>query len=56
MSKPRDEKTAARCYIKVCEEQREILIDLMVQNESMTLREACDILNLNYESARAIWS
>ena len=44
-----------RTYVKVSDEQRSILIDLMEQNEHITVRDAAALLNINYESTRAIW-
>ena len=44
-----------RSYDKVSDEQREILIDLLSQNEHVNIREASDLLQINYESAKSIW-
>ena len=50
--------TAARQrnYVKVSDDERELLIDLMEANDHITLKEACILLNLKYESAKAIWT
>ena len=45
-----------RAYVKVSDEQRSILIDLMSQNEHITIREASDLLCMNFESAKSIWN
>ena len=49
-------KTAARKYVKVSDDQRSMLIDLMHQNDHVTIRDASDLMNINYESAKAIWT
>lgn len=36
--------------------QREILIEVLLQNEHITLRDASNLVNLNYESAKSIWT
>ena len=33
-----------------------MLIDLMSQDEQMTIRDASDLLQLNYDSAKTIWA
>ena len=44
-----------REYCKVTDEQRSILIDFIEQNEHISIREASDLLGLNYESSKSIW-
>ena len=46
---------AKASYVKVSDEQRELLIDLMEQNNGITLKEACKLVKLNYENAKVIW-
>ena len=50
------DRTQARAYVKVSDEQRSILIDLMLQNEHITIREASDLLCMKFESAKSIWN
>ena len=45
-----------RHYDRVSDQKRSILIDLMTQNEQVTIREAANLLQINYESAKSIWS
>ena len=55
-SKKTDSTKKSREYLRVPEEQRQLLIDLMSQNEHLTIRDASDMLQIKYESAKAIWS
>ena len=43
-------------YVRVSDEQRLLLIDLMSQNEHVTIRDASNLLKINYESAKSIWT
>ena len=58
--KSRGNQTAAalvqRSYDKVSDEQRELLIDLLSQNEHINIREASDLVQINYENAKSIWN
>ena len=45
-----------RNYVRVSDEQRSLLIDLMSQNEHITIRDASNLLKINYESAKSIWT
>ena len=45
-----------RHYVRVSDEQRSLLIDLMTQNEHITIRDASNLLQINYESAKSIWT
>ena len=45
-----------RGYMKVTDAQREVLIEVLLQNDHITLRDASNLVNLNYESAKAIWT
>jgi len=47
---------AARKYVKVTDDQRSILIDVMEQSRGITLKDACELLQMNYESCKAIWT
>ena len=38
------------------DDQRSILIDLMSQNENLTIRDASQLLQIKYENAKAIWT
>ena len=38
------------------DDQRSILIDLMSQNENLTIRDASHLLQIKYENAKAIWT
>ena len=38
------------------DEQRSTLIDLMSQNENLTIRDASHLLQIKYENAKAIWT
>ena len=42
--------------MRVSNEQRETLINLLESNPSLSLRNASEALSLNYESLRAIWN
>ena len=55
-SKKTDSAKKNRKYVRVTEEQRQLLIDLMSQNEHLTIRDATDMLQIKYESAKAIWT
>ena len=55
-SKKTDSAKKNREYVRVTEEQRQLLIDLMSQNEHLTIRDATDMLQIKYESAKAIWT
>ena len=46
---------AKASYVKVSDEQRELLIDMMEQNSGITLKDACQLLSLNYENGKVIW-
>ena len=48
--------TRQRSYVKVSDAQRQVLIELMLQNQNLTLRDASNITQVNYESAKAIWT
>ena len=43
-------------YNKVSNEQRDLLIDLLSQNDQIQITEAADLLSINYESAKSIWN
>ena len=45
-----------RHYVRVSDEQRSLLINLMSQNEHVTIRDASNLLQINYESAKSIWT
>ena len=45
-----------RHYIRVSDEQRSTLIELMSQNDHITIRDASNLLQINYESAKSIWT
>ena len=45
-----------RTYNRVSDEQRSILIDLMSQNEHMSIKDASDLLSINYQNAKSIWN
>ena len=45
-----------RGYSRVSDDQRHLLIDLLSQkNRQITIREASDMLQIKYESAKSIW-
>ena len=48
--------SAHRIYEKVSDEQRSLLIDLLSQSDHANVREAADLLQIKYESAKSIWS
>ena len=48
--------SATRCYEKVSDEQRSLLIDLISQSKHKNIREAADLLQIKYESAKSIWA
>ena len=45
-----------RSYIKVTDEQRLSFIDLMTQSDKVTILDAAELLQINYESAKQIWT
>ena len=45
-----------RNYTKVSDEKRSLLIDLMSQNDQMTLHDASNLVEINYECSKSIWS
>ena len=45
-----------RCYEKVSDEKRSLLIDLLSQSDQANVREAADLLQIKYESAKSIWA
>ena len=47
---------SGRGYVRVSDEQRSIIIDLMSQNEHLSIRECSDLLSINYESVKQIWT
>ena len=49
-------KTQDRGYVKVSDEQRQMFIDLMIECDHVTIRDAAELLQINYESAKAIWT
>lgn len=48
--------TLKRSYNRVSEDQKSIFIDIMKQVDFITIKDASDLLNINYESAKAIWT
>ena len=50
------EHGAARKYVKVTDDQRSILIDVMELSSGITLKDACELLQMNYDNAKTIWS
>ena len=45
-----------RGYSRVSDDQRSLLIDLLSQkNRQISIREASDMLQIKYESAKSIW-
>ena len=48
--------SAHRSYEKVSDEQRSLLIDLLSQSDQANVREAADLLQIKYESAKSIWT
>ena len=45
-----------RSYTKVSDEQRVAFIDLLSQNDHISIAEAADLFQMNYESAKSIWN
>ena len=45
-----------KSYVKVSNEQRDFLIDLLSQNEQISITEAANLVGINYESAKSIWN
>ena len=43
-------------FTKVSDEQRSQLIDLLSQSVQANVREAADLLQIKYESAKSIWT
>ena len=50
------EKVETRSYNKVNDDQRQLVIEFMLQNQNVSMRTASEFLGIKYESARAIWN
>ena len=50
------EKVETRSYYKVNDDQRQLVIEFMLQNQNVSMRTASEFLGIKYESARAIWN
>ena len=44
-----------RTYNKINDEQRSMLIEIMSQNEHISIKDASSLLSINYENAKRIW-
>ena len=50
------DKVETRSYNKVNDNQRQLVIEFMLQNQNVSMRTASEFLGIKYESARAIWN
>ena len=45
-----------KTYTKISDEQRSMLIEILSQNEHISIKDASSLLSINYVSARRIWA